>query len=187
MYNKHVHQELEEDAAIETFCTTFLDIFADKHTTVVAQKKTALRLWCIHKERKVITATVGLPADELEWFELAWDAEALARCRGCKGEVAGVRAGFHTRDPYCSEKCRVGGSEIVCRTCKKPATLVGDWRHCGTCEHLPPPKRQMPEGESNLAKTLNRGWKNLTFANNVLNYNLAPKKEEGDAKRRKRA
>ena len=28
-----VHQELEEGASIETFCTTFLDIFADKYTT----------------------------------------------------------------------------------------------------------------------------------------------------------
>ena len=74
----------------------------------------------------------------------------------------------------------------MCRTCKKPATLVGDWRHCGTCER--PPQRKKPEGESsNLDTTLNRQWKNLTFASNVLNYNLVPKKEEGDAKRRKRA
>ena len=88
-----IHQELEEDAGIETFCTTFLDIFADKFTTAVAQKKTALRLWCLHNEREVITASIQLPADELELFELAWNAEALARCRGCKGEVAGVPAG----------------------------------------------------------------------------------------------
>ena len=176
---------MEEDADIETFCTTFLGIFADKYTTATAQKKTALRLWCMHKGREVITASIKLPADELEWFELAWDAEALARCRGCKGEVAGVRAGFHLRDPYCSERCRVGGSEIVCRTCTKPATLVGDWRHCGTCER-PVPKRKKPEGESsNLDTTLNQQWKNLTFANDVLDYNLVPK--EGDAKRRKRA
>ena len=39
-----VQQELEEHANIQTFCTTFLDIFADKFTTDVAQKKTALRL-----------------------------------------------------------------------------------------------------------------------------------------------
>ena len=43
-----VRQELGEDADIETFCTEFLDIFADKHTTATAQKKTALRLWCMH-------------------------------------------------------------------------------------------------------------------------------------------
>ena len=66
-----VRQELEEDAGIETFCTTLLDIFADKYTTATAQKKTALRLWCVHKGRKVTTATVNVPADELEWFELA--------------------------------------------------------------------------------------------------------------------
>ena len=141
----------------------------------------------MHNGRKVITATIDLPADELEWFELAWDAEALARCRGCKGEVAGVRAGFHLSDPYCSERCRVGDSQIVCRTCKKPATLVGDWRHCGTCERLPP-KRKKPEDESsNLDTTLNRQRTNLTIANNVWHYDLVPKKEEGDAKRRKRA
>ena len=140
----------------------------------------------MHNEREVITASINLPADELEWFELAWDAEALARCRGCKGEVAGVRAGFHMRDPYCSERCRVGGSEIVCRTCKKPATLVGDWRHCGTCER-PPPKRKKPEDESsNLDKTLNQHIASLTIQNNVFSYDLAAKKE-GDAKRRKRA
>ena len=90
------------------------------------------------------------------------------------------------RDPYCSEKCRVGGMQIVCRTCKAPATLVGDWRHCGTCER-PPPKRKKPEDESsNLDTTLNRRRANLTFANNVWGYDLVPKKE-GDAKRRKRA
>ena len=38
-----------------------------------------------------------------------------------------------------------------------------------------------------MAKMMSRQSKNLTFANNVLNYNLAPKKEEGNAKRRKRA
>ena len=125
-----VRQELEENADIEAFCKTFLDIFADKFTTAVAQKKTALRLWCVHNGREVITASINLPADELELFELAWNAEALARCRGCKGEVAGVPAGFHVRDPYCSERCRVGGMQVVCWTCKKPATLVGDWHHC---------------------------------------------------------
>ena len=61
-----IHQELEEDAGIETFCTTFLGIFADKFTTAVAQKKTALRLWCMHNGRKVITATIDLPADDPE-------------------------------------------------------------------------------------------------------------------------
>ena len=76
---------MEGDADIETLYTTFLDIFADKYTTATAQKKTALRLWCMHNGRKVITASIKLPADELEWFELAWDAETLARCRGCKG------------------------------------------------------------------------------------------------------
>ena len=85
-----VCQELEENAEIETFCKTFLDIFADRYTTAVAQKKTALRLWCVHNGRKVITASINLPADELEYFELSWNAEALAWCRGCKGEVAGV-------------------------------------------------------------------------------------------------
>ena len=81
---------MEEGADINTFCTKFPDIFADMYTTAVAQKKTALRLWCVHNGREVITASINLPADELEWFELARNAEALARCRGCKDEVAGV-------------------------------------------------------------------------------------------------
>ena len=80
-------------------------------------------------------------------------------------------------DPYCSGRCRVGGMQIVCWTCKKPATLVGDWRHCGTCER-PPPKRKKPEDESsNLDTTLNRQRTNLAFANNVWCYDLVPKKE----------
>ena len=29
-------------------------------------------------------------------------------------------------DPYCSERCRVGGMQIDCRTCKEPATMVGE-------------------------------------------------------------
>ena len=159
-----IHQELEEDAAIETFCTTFLDMFADKYTTAVAQKKTALRLWCMHKGRKVITATIDLPADELEWFELAWDAEARARCRGCKGEVAGVRAGFHRDDPYCSEACPTGGSQIVCRTCKNVGFLRGDWRDCGVCD-----RRPLKPGKdgSNLDKMLSQSIKSLAIANNV--------------------
>ena len=137
-----VRQELEENADIEAFCKTFLDIFADKFTTAVAQKKTALRLWCVHNGREVITASINLPADELELFELAWNAEALARCRGCKGEVAGVPAGFHAHDdPYCCENCRIpAGMQVVCWKCKKPATMVGDWHHCETC--YPPPLKK---------------------------------------------
>ena len=110
----------------------------------------------------------------------------MARCRGCKGEVTGVRAGFHARDPYCSEKCRVGGMQIVCRTCKAPAASVGDWRHCGACVR-PPLTIKMRKVESELDQTINDGIAALTISNNVWNYNLAPKKEGGDAKRRKRA
>ena len=180
-----VRQELEENADIEAFCKTFLDIFADKFTTAVAQKKTALRLWCIHNERKVITASINLPADELELFELAWNAEALARCRGCKGEVAGVPAGFlHVSDPYCSERCRVGGMQVVCWTYKKHATLVGEWYHCEACGGLSPLKKRKVECE--LDQTLNQHVENLTRANNMFLFHLEPK-EEGDAKRRKRA
>ena len=73
-----------------------------------AQKKTALRLWCMHTGREVITAGIDLPVEEIEWFELAWDPHAPARCRACKGPVAGVRAGFHAREPYCNEACRAG-------------------------------------------------------------------------------
>ena len=89
-----------------------------------------------------------------------------------KGEVAGVRAG-----------CRVGGMQIVCRTCKAPATLVGGWRHCEACGRLPP-KMRKPECE--LDQTLNQQIASLTIANNMWRYDLAVK-EGGDAKRRKRA
>ena len=50
-----------------------------------------------------------LPAEELERFERAWDPQAPARCRACKGPVAGVRAGSHAREPYCNEACRTAG------------------------------------------------------------------------------
>ena len=56
-------------------------------TTATAQKTTALRLWCMHTERKVITRGIDLPVDEIELFELAWDPEALARCRACQRPV----------------------------------------------------------------------------------------------------
>ena len=181
---RYVRQELEENTDIEAFCKTFLDIFADKFTTAVAQKKTALRLWCIHKERKVITASINLPADELELFELAWNAEALARCRGCKGEVAGVRAGpLHVRKPYCSERCRVGGMQVVCSKCKKPAALESAWYHCEACGGPPPLKTR--NVESSFDQTLNRHAEGLTRANNMYRFEIEPK-EEGDAKRRKR-
>ena len=72
----------------------------------------------------------------------------------------------------------------MCRTCKKPATLVGDWRYCGTCERPPPPKRKKPECE--LGQTINQHIASLTITNNVWRYGLAPK-EGGDTKRRKRA
>ena len=72
----------------------------------------------------------------------------------------------------------------MCRTCKKPATLVGDWRHCEACERSPPPKTRKPVCEVDQA--LNRHIASLTIANNVWEYDLVPKKE-GDAKRRKRA
>ena len=97
-------------------------------------------------------------------------------CRGpralqkVQGAIAGVRAGFHLDAPYCSERCRTGNFQIVCRKCKKPATLAGDWRHCGACGQLP----------------LKRD-RSLTIANNVWRYDLAPKEGGDDAKRRKRA
>ena len=171
------HQELEENADIEAFCKTFLGIFADKFTTAVAQKKTALRLWCLHNEREVFTASINLPTDELELFELAWNAEALARCRGCKGEVAGVPAGFHARDPYCSERCRVGGMQVVCWTCKKPATLVGDWYHCEACGPPPLKKRRC---ELNHSEKPDDGQQHVSLRQGA---------NEGgrNAKRRKRA
>ena len=70
----------------------------------------------------------------------------------------------------------------MCRTCKAPATLVGDWRHCGVCKRQP---HKPVKGDSNLDQTLVRNIKALTIANNVWSYDLVPK-EGGEAKRRKR-
>ena len=45
----------------------------------------------------------------------------------------------------------------------------------------------MRKPERELDQTLNRHIASLTIANNVWRYDLVPKKEGGDAKRRKRA
>ena len=74
----------------------------------------------------------------------------------------------------------------MCRTCKTPATLVGDWRHCGACER-PPLTIKMRKVESERDQTINEGIASLRSFNNVWYYNLVPKKEGGDAKRQKRA
>ena len=87
------------------------------------------------------------------------------------------------RDPYCSERCRVGGMQVVCWACKKPATLVGDWHHCEACGPPPLKKRRV---ECSLDQTLSRITDALTMANNMYRFAMEPK-EEGDAKRRKRA
>ncbi len=72
----------------------------------------------------------------------------------------------------------------MCRTCKAPATLVGEWRHCEACGRSPPPKMRKPACK--LGQTINRGIAALTIVNNAWRYGLVPK-EGGDAKRRKRA
>ncbi len=36
---------------------------------------------------QAVARAVDLDADEMEFFELAWDAEAPARCRGCKAPI----------------------------------------------------------------------------------------------------
>ena len=96
-----------------------------------------------------------------------------------------MRAGFHLNPPYCSERCRTGGSQIVCRTSKTPATLVGDWCHCGVCERKPlkPVNGDKPEKEESgvckmLIQNLSQERENVTIANNVLHYGLVPKQGE---------
>ena len=71
----------------------------------------------------------------------------------------------------------------MCWTCKEPATLMGEWRHCEACGPSPP-KMRKPECE--VDQMISRGIASLTIANNVWRYGLAPK-EGGDAKRWKRA
>ena len=70
-----IRQELQEDADIATFCTTFLDIFADKYTTATAQKKTALRLWCMH-ERVPDVQSPRDPGGRLAPLRSVWAAAA---------------------------------------------------------------------------------------------------------------
>ena len=74
----------------------------------------------------------------------------------------------------------------MCRTYEAPAILVGEWRHCGACGR-PPLTIKMRKVESERDETINEGIASLTSFNNVWHYNLMPKKEGGDAKRRKRA
>ena len=62
---------------------------------------------------------------------------------------------------------------------------MGERRHCGVCGRLPPIK--MRKVESEKEQRINEGIESLRSFNNVWNYDLAPKKEEGDTKRRKRA
>ena len=88
------------------------------------------------------------------------------------------------RQQYCNEACRTAGRQIICRKCKAPATLVGDWRHCGVCERRP---HKPVKEESDLHKMLTQNIKALTIANNVWGYDLVPQEGGGEAKRRKRA
>ena len=83
------------------------------------------------------------------------------------------------RDPYCSERCRLGGKQVVCWTCKKPATMVGDWHHCETC--FPPPPNAKRKHE------LDQGGKSLMMANQMFRFGMERKEGDDDARRRKRA
>ena len=96
----------------------------------------------------------------------------------------GRRRARGVRDPYCSDRCRVGGMQVVCWTCKKPATLVGDWRHCEACGPPPLKKRKV---ECAFDQRHNQSVESLTVANNMFRIGVVPKEGGDDAKRRKRA
>ena len=130
---------------------------------------------------------VDLPPEELELFELTRGPQAPARCRAYLAPVAGVQANPHCRTPYCNEACRTAGMQVVCWTCKAPATLVGDWRHCEACATPGrQPLKPLKGGDSELHATLQRN-RALTLANNMWGYDLAPMDKDPEGKRRKRA
>ena len=71
----------------------------------------------------------------------------------------------------------------MCRKCKAPATLVGDWRHCEACGPPPLKKRKVA---CELDQRLSQNVGSLTMASNWRFY-VVPKEGDDDAKRRKRA
>ena len=122
---------------------------------------------------------VDLDAGELELFELAWDANARARCRQCKGECAEIQAAdFHRKPPLCGVT-GCSWMQARCKACGTESKLVNDWQACIPCGRLPRPP---PEGkDSALLSSLKRQHENLRIRNNVCLSEDVP-----TAKKRKR-
>jgi hypothetical protein len=108
---------------------------------------------------------IDLEAAEIEDFELVWDPDAPARCRGCRGAVAGKRAGL--TPTYCNEECRLGRMKITCKKCNGPA-VVNEWLTCKPCDTK---VLTLPEMvESSLSRSLKRDHEFLRNANNFWNF-----------------
>ena len=172
-------QEVPGDADICVFCKKFLELFGANFTTKTAQKATALRLFGIHTKRQ-LEKGIDLEADELELFELAWDAKARARCRLCKGEVEEVQAAyFHARAPECKRPdCTI--IQAHCRACETESEEAAGWHTCKPCQREPLPT---PTGtDSALLRCLKRSHEMRRIHNNVWQTEIG----EAAAKKRKR-
>ena len=144
-------QELPQDTEILEFSQKFIDLFGGKFTTEKAQKDTTLRLFAIHTGRK-IKKKKDLEPDELELFELAWDSNALARCKSCKGTVANKQANeWQAGKAYCKPECRFKGIKISCKTCHTPTT-ASEFLTCRPCNKR---RRTLPDMfPSELSRTI---------------------------------
>ena len=172
-------QEVPGDADICVFCKKFLEIFGSSFSTKTAQQTSARRLWGHHVGRQ-IEKGIDLEADELELFELAWDAKARARCRHCKGEVEEIQAAyFHARAPECQRAdCTI--PQAHCRACETESEEDAGWHTCKPCQREPLPT---PTGtDSALLRSLKRQHEMLRIHNNVWQTDIG----EAAVKKRKR-
>ena len=179
-------QELASDTEIHEFCKKFLQLFGSNFSTEVAQKSTALRLFGLHQGRK-LKKGIDLPAEELELFELAWDEEARARCRRCKGPCPDKLASpFHVTPPLCNTPCGAPAEmKLACRKCSTPTVMKDGWATCSPCGRLAvKPPRSLP---SFLGLSLKRGHNTLRITNNIWFNKLTPDADGAPPAKRKRA
>ena len=171
------------DIDIHLFSKTFLKLFGSNYSTETAQKTTVLRLFGKHQGRK-LKKGIDLPPEELEWFELAWNPDAPARCRACSGPVADVRAGWHSEAPYCGDKCKLGVLKLTCKTCEQPSDQVQEgWFICKDCGQTPQKKRKLV-GSDLLSRSLVRTEDMMRLHNNYWKFQV--RYCEPEMKRRKR-
>jgi len=172
-------QEVPGDADIHTFAKKFVELFGLAFSTKTARQTSARRIWGLHVGQ-TLEKGVDLDAEDLELFELAFDAKARARCRLCKGEVAEVQAAyFHTKAPRCQQAdCTV--PQARCRACEAESEATAGWHTCKPCKREPLPT---PTGtDCALLRSLKRSHEMLRIHNNVWQTDIG----EAAVKKRKR-